>query len=82
VPAQAAPWLSFAVDDCAVPSLAACVTGWLLADERLRARTRAGLVATVREHWSWEGVARGVHAAAQGELDGLLAPDGLAGTSR
>jgi glycosyltransferase involved in cell wall biosynthesis len=82
VPAQAAPWLSFAVDDCAVPSLAACVTGWLLADERLRARTRAGLVATVREHWSWEGVARGVLAAAQGELDGLLAPDGLAGTSR
>ena len=65
-----------------MPSLAACVTGWLLADERLRARTRAGLVAAVREHWSWEGVARGVLAAAQGELDGLLAPAGLAGTRR
>lgn len=69
LPAQVAPWLSFAVDDHAVPSLAACLTGWLLADERLRARTRAGLVAAVREHWSWEGVARGVLAAAQGELD-------------
>jgi glycosyltransferase involved in cell wall biosynthesis len=75
VPAQAARWLSFTVDDRAVPSLAECLVGWLLADERLRAETRAGLVAAVRAHWSWEGVASGVLAAAQGELDGLFAPE-------
>ena len=34
----------------------------------LRARTRAALVATARERFSWEGVARGVVAAAQGRL--------------
>jgi glycosyltransferase involved in cell wall biosynthesis len=80
VPAQAARWLSFAVDDHAVPSLAECLTGWLLADARLRAQTRAGLVAAVRQHWSWEGVAQGVVAAAQGELDGLLGPEDLTGS--
>jgi glycosyltransferase involved in cell wall biosynthesis len=79
VPAPAARWLSFAVDDRAVRSLAECLTGWLLADEPLRAQTRAGLVAAVREHWSWEGVARGVLAAALGQLDGLIEPNRLEG---
>jgi glycosyltransferase involved in cell wall biosynthesis len=78
VPAQVAPWLSFAVDDHAVAALAECVAGWLLADERIRAQARAGLVATVRERWSWEGVARGVIAAAQGELATLARPDDFA----
>ncbi len=74
VPEGAAGWLSFAIDDHAVASLAARVTGWLLADAALRARTRDALVATARERWSWEGVARGVIAAAQGDLDGLAQP--------
>jgi len=74
VPEPAAGWLSFAIDDRAVTALAAAVIGWLQADAGLRARTRAGLVATVREHWSWEGVARGVIAAAQGDLDALAKP--------
>jgi glycosyltransferase involved in cell wall biosynthesis len=78
VPAEAVPWLSFAVDDRAVNALAACLTGWLLADTDTRERTRAGLVATVREHWSWEGVARRVIAAAQGELASLPAPGDFA----
>jgi glycosyltransferase involved in cell wall biosynthesis len=78
IPREAAPWLSFAVDDRAVAALAACLTGWLHADPELRARTRAGLVATVRERWSWEGVARGVVAAAQGHLEGLPAPGDFA----
>jgi hypothetical protein len=43
-------------------------------DERERARVRAALAATVRERWSWEGVARGVIAAARGELEGLEMP--------
>jgi glycosyltransferase involved in cell wall biosynthesis len=74
VPEPAAGWLSFAVDDHAVPALAAAITGWLHADPALRAQARAGLVATVRERWSWEGVARGVIAAAHGDLDGLREP--------
>jgi glycosyltransferase involved in cell wall biosynthesis len=74
VPGPAAWWLSFAIDDQAVSALAACLTGWLGAAAELRARTRAGLVATVRERWSWEGVARGVIAAADGDLDALAAP--------
>jgi glycosyltransferase involved in cell wall biosynthesis len=78
VPAEVAPWLSFAVDDHAVPALAGCLTGWLCADARIRAQTRAGLVAAVRRHWSWEGVARGVIAAARGELDKLPEPDDFA----
>jgi glycosyltransferase involved in cell wall biosynthesis len=74
IPEAAAEWLSFAVDDRAVESLAAALIGWLQADSELRERTRAGLVAAVRERWSWEGVARGVIAAAQGELDTLAKP--------
>ncbi len=69
IPEEAAAWLSFAVDDHAVKALAAATIGWLSADAALRARTRAGLVATVRERWSWEGVARGVIAAAEGRLE-------------
>jgi hypothetical protein len=57
-----------------VRSLATRLCGWLQTDPALRAQTRAGLVAAVREHWSWEGVANGVIAAARGELDELAAP--------
>jgi len=74
IPAEAAQWLSFAIDDGAVRALAGCLTGWLAADAQLRAGTRAGLVKAVRERWSWEGVARGVIAAASGELDDLAVP--------
>ncbi len=74
IPAQAAAWLSFAVDDRVVETLAQAITGWLSADEALRARTRAGLVDTVRERWSWQGVARGVIAAANGDLEALSEP--------
>jgi len=74
IPAQAAAWLSFGVGAHAVEELARNLTGWLHADPRLRARTRAGLIATVRQRWSWESVARGVIAAAGGQLDTLAAP--------
>jgi glycosyltransferase involved in cell wall biosynthesis len=74
VPAQAAGWLSFPVDDGAVRALGDRLVSWLEADPQLRSRTRAGLVATVGERWSWESVARGVLAAAGGELDVLQAP--------
>jgi glycosyltransferase involved in cell wall biosynthesis len=74
VPEQVAEWLSFPVDDDAVRALAERLVGWLQVDPVLRSRARAGLVSTVRERWSWEGVARGVIAAARGELDGLGRP--------
>jgi glycosyltransferase involved in cell wall biosynthesis len=74
VPEAAAGWLSFAVDDGAVRAVAARLVGWLQADPALRAATRAGLVSTVRKRWSWERVARGVIAAARGELDALQKP--------
>ncbi len=74
VPPEVAALLSFVVDDGAVQALATSLVGWLQADPAVRARARAGLVETVRERWSWDGVARGVIAAAHGELDGLQKP--------
>jgi glycosyltransferase involved in cell wall biosynthesis len=74
IPEQAAPLLSVSIDDGVVSALADRVVGWLEADPAVRSLTRAGLVKTARDHWSWEGVARGVIAAAQGQLDGLERP--------
>lgn len=74
VPEQVAGLLSFPVDDKAVEAIAACVVGWLSAEPALREQARAGLVETVRERWSWDGVARGVIAAAQGRLEELATP--------
>ena len=74
VPAEAAPWLSFPLGDGAVAALAERLAAWLGADAELRASARAGLVSAAREHWSWEGVARGVIAAARGEVRLLRAP--------
>ena len=68
VPAQARDWLSFPIDDDAVRAIAARVRAWLEAPEDVRVATRAALVATARERFSWEGVAGGVIAAAQGRL--------------
>ena len=61
-------WLSFPIDDGAVRAIAERVTAWLRAPDELRAATRAALVATAHARFSWEGVAGGVIAAAQGHL--------------
>ncbi len=74
VPARAAGWLTFPVDDGAVEALAERVVACLQAPPELLAETRVGLVAAVRRRWSWERVAEGVIAAAQGRLDGLQRP--------
>jgi glycosyltransferase involved in cell wall biosynthesis len=71
VPPEARGWLSFPIDDDAVRAIAARVTAWLQASDDVRAATRAALVATARERFSWEGVAGGVIAAAQGRLSQL-----------
>jgi glycosyltransferase involved in cell wall biosynthesis len=72
--ASAARLLSFPLDDRAVEALAARVAGWLALPAQERALARASLARTARERWSWEGVARGVIAAARGELDALKRP--------
>ncbi|HST43506.1 MAG TPA: glycosyltransferase, partial [Conexibacter sp.] len=74
VPPEAAGLLAFPVEGDVVGEIAARVLGWLEAPQELRERTRTALVETVRERWSWEGVARGVIAAAQGRLDELAPP--------
>lgn len=71
VPSGARALLSFPLGPGAIRALAMRVVGWLEAPEELRAGTRAALVATTRERYSWEGVARGVLAAAEGRLDEL-----------
>jgi glycosyltransferase involved in cell wall biosynthesis len=73
-PAQARDWLSFPLTGDAVEDLASRLSGWLEAPSDLRERTRRALVETTRERWSWEGVAKGVIAAAQGRLDDLPRP--------
>ena len=67
VPEPARPWLAFGVEDEDDPvrGIAERVSAWLEAPAPLREDVRAALVATVRERWSWEGVARGVIAAAR-----------------
>jgi glycosyltransferase involved in cell wall biosynthesis len=74
VPEQAAGWLSFPVSDYAVEAIAERVIATLEAPEGLLAAAREGLVAGVRKRWSWERVAEGVIAAAQGRLDQLARP--------
>jgi glycosyltransferase involved in cell wall biosynthesis len=74
VPEPVRPWLTFEVGPGAVRELAEDLSDWLAAPEDLREQTRQGIVATTRDQYSWDGVARAVIAAARGELDGLPAP--------
>jgi glycosyltransferase involved in cell wall biosynthesis len=72
VPAAARPWLAFPTGD--IRGLADRLVAWLQAPEDVREQTRAALVAVARERYSWEGVAKGVIAAAEGRLDDLPLP--------
>jgi glycosyltransferase involved in cell wall biosynthesis len=74
VPPPARPWLAFDLGPDAVAHLAGALSGWLGADARLRAGTRAAMVTATRERYSWQGVGRTVIAAARGELAGLPSP--------
>ncbi len=73
-PAQARPWLTFEVGPGAVHQLADNLSAWLAAPADTRAATRDAIVAATRDAYSWDGVARSVIAAAQGELDALPRP--------
>jgi glycosyltransferase involved in cell wall biosynthesis len=74
VPEQARPWLTFEVGPGAVRQLAGNLSAWLASPPELRAATRGGIVAATGRAYSWEGVARSVIAAAEGDLDGLPRP--------
>ena len=52
-------------------AIAQRLNGWLGLPEPERAEAREALVETARRLWSWQGVARGVLAAAAGRLDEL-----------
>src|SRR6185437_15582146 len=73
-PPDVTPWFTFDVGPNAVRQLGDDLSAWLAASEALRAATREAIVAATREHYSWDGVARSVIAAARGELDGLPRP--------
>jgi glycosyltransferase involved in cell wall biosynthesis len=74
VPEAARPWLGFTPGPRAVRDLADRLIAWLQAPPELREATREGLVGVARERFSWDGVARGVIAAAGGEHAALPAP--------
>jgi glycosyltransferase involved in cell wall biosynthesis len=74
VPEPARPWLGFTPGPTAVRDLAGDLVAWLTAPEDLRAATREALVVTAHERFSWDGVARGVVAAAQGRHAELPEP--------
>ena len=74
LPPEVAGLTSFAVEPGAVEAIAARLDVWLSLPEEEREEARQALVATVERLWSWEGVARGVLAAAAGELGELPVP--------
>jgi glycosyltransferase involved in cell wall biosynthesis len=74
LPKQIGELTSFPVAVGAVEAIADRLQRWLELPEGERARARGALVEAVARLWSWEGVARGVLAAAAGELDDLPRP--------
>jgi glycosyltransferase involved in cell wall biosynthesis len=74
LPDEVGSLTSFPVAAGAVEAIADRLDRWLALPEERREEAREALVATVRRLWSWEGVARGVLAAAAGDLDELPAP--------
>jgi glycosyltransferase involved in cell wall biosynthesis len=74
LPAAVAPLTSFPVELGAVEAIADRLGGWLALPRAEREEAREALVGTVGRLWSWEGVARGVLAAAAAELEDLPGP--------
>jgi glycosyltransferase involved in cell wall biosynthesis len=75
LPGEVGQLTSFAVEPGAVEAIAARLNGWLDLPAGEREAAREALVAAVARLWSWEGVARGVLAAAAGELADLARPE-------
>jgi glycosyltransferase involved in cell wall biosynthesis len=71
LPAALAPLVAFPLEGDPVGAIAERLDRWLSLPSEVRDPAREALVATVRERWSWAGVARGVLAGAAGRLDDL-----------
>jgi len=69
-----APLLSFERGPGAVEEIAAKLVAWLTLPDEERERAVSALAGRAHERFGWEGVARGVIAAARGRLDGLARP--------
>jgi hypothetical protein len=74
LPAEVGGLTSFPVEEGAVEAIGARLNAWLGLPEAEREEARRRLVETVARLWSWEGVARGVLAAAAGKLEDLPRP--------
>jgi len=74
LPDDIAPLVSFPVAEGAVTQLANRLRAWLDVDPARRREIGGLLARRVDELWSWEGVAKGVVATSQGDLDELPAP--------
>lgn len=68
VPETVVPLMSFSVDDNAIRAIAARVNAWLRLTAPTKRQARDGMVRTVVERWSWQGVAQTVLAAARGDV--------------
>ena len=68
------PLLSFEIGSGAVEEIAAKLVAWLTLDDAERERARSALAKEAARCYSWETVAKGVIAAAQGRLDELPFP--------
>src|SRR5918997_1565898 len=74
LPPELRPLLSFRVGPDAVWQIADKLVTWLTLEPAVRERARAALAAETARRYSWESVAEGVIAAAQGRLDALPHP--------
>ncbi len=74
LPPELRPLLSFEVGPHAVEQIADKLIAWLTLDPAERERARAALADEAARRYSWESVAEGVIAAAQGRLDALPHP--------
>jgi glycosyltransferase involved in cell wall biosynthesis len=80
LPASLRPLLSFEVGPGAVEEIAAKLVDWLTMDPAERRLARDALAAAAERRYSWESVAEGVIAAAQGRLEQLASPAPPAGS--
>jgi glycosyltransferase involved in cell wall biosynthesis len=74
LPEELQPLLSFEIGPRAVEEIAAKLVAWLTLDDAERKRARLALAEETARRYSWENVAEGVIAAAQGRLDKLPTP--------
>jgi len=74
LPEDLRPLLSFELGPGAVEAIADRLIRWLALEPDQRAAASQALSDLARERFSWEGVATGVIAAAQGRVDALPSP--------